>query len=293
MPASFREVFGNAGVDEVAKPPGMIVPRGGSNIVRLVGGSDWRVDSPPTLKIAEIVPPSISAILGEVVSSVSRLLTPAALIDRPIDLRDSRFFILSDHSAPGRVEVKAINPRTPAAEATLRVAVFGQRKVKLSIRPVLTRNAQGDQVLHSKRPFVVKALVDRMNAVWTPQANVSFNLVSSNQVPIDDGVEIAKALRLKNPTAQLPSVILTDRFAELFSRFKDKNADITMFLVEKVGYFDRPGSLNVTTKDGVTDAGFGISFISDQRTLNPDLLAHEAGHILGGSMGPGGRIVGC
>src|SRR5712691_1700327 len=175
MPASFREVFGNAGVDENATPmPGMIVPRGGSNIVRLVGGRDLSIDPPPTLKIAEIIPPSISTVLGEVVSS---LLTPAVLIGRAIDLRDSRFFTVSGHSAHGRstAKVKAINPRTAAVAAALEVAVLGQRRVKLSVRPVQIRDAQGSVVFHSKRPFDVKALVGQMNSIWTPQANVVFN----------------------------------------------------------------------------------------------------------------------
>jgi hypothetical protein len=291
MPASFREVFGNAGVDEDAKPiPGMIVPRGSSNIVRLVGGRDLRVDSPPTLKVVEIIPPSISTVVGAVVTA---LLTPTKLLGRPIDLTDSRIFAVSGHSAHGRItaKVKAINPRTAAVEAQLEVAVLGQRRVKLSIRPIQIRDAQGFLSFHSKKPFDPKALVDRMNSIWTPQANVIFKLVSSNPVLIDEGVEIAKLLKSKNQKEQLPSMVVVERFEGLFNRFKDPNADLTMFLVEKVGRLDRPQSLNVTAKEGVTNPALGISFISDSRTSDPDLLAHEAGHFLGSFVGQGGRFV--
>jgi hypothetical protein len=40
MPAFFEEVIAAVGVDQDAKPrPGMIVPVGGSNVVRLSGGT--------------------------------------------------------------------------------------------------------------------------------------------------------------------------------------------------------------------------------------------------------------
>src|SRR6266436_7080384 len=53
MPAFFQEVFAAAGVDEDANPrPGMIVPVGGSNVVRLAGGTG--LEAPRSLRVEEV-----------------------------------------------------------------------------------------------------------------------------------------------------------------------------------------------------------------------------------------------
>ena len=85
--------------------------------------------------------------------------------------------------------------------AKLRVAVVDQKKVKLSIRHVQVPGADGNLILHSKKPCVPKEECAKMNGVWTPQTNIAFDLISSDPVPIDfreksTREDLAKAFRL-------------------------------------------------------------------------------------------------
>jgi hypothetical protein len=289
MPAFFQEVFAAAGVDENAKPrPGMIVPVGGSNVVRLAGGTALRLEGPRPLKIEEL-PPNQAAI----VAALSLGISPASLL-KPGALVGARYFAISGGIPIGPVQVKAIGASSSKPDPALDVAVLRQRKVKLSIRPVQVRGPQGGLVFHSKTPFDFKAMVEQMNFIWTPQANVAFELVSSDPVQIVDEAEIARILDLKmTKEAPLPSMVVLQRFKELFNRFKDKNADLTMFLVESVGDLNDPRSLYAHANRvlGITDPALGISLIGDHRVTHRELMAHEAGHFIGSHNGPDGKLM--
>jgi hypothetical protein len=291
MPAFFQEVFTSAGVDEDAKPaPGMIVSAGGSNITRLAGGKGLRLQAPRTLNIEELSPiPSVIAIALLSPSNLAGLLKPGALAD-------ARYFRISGKApiGPRIAQVKAVAVGKSRPEAVLDVAVLKQRKVKLSIRPVQVRSAQGGVVFHSKKPFDTKAMVEEMNSIWTPQANVAFELVSSDPAQITDEAEIAKILDLKmSKEAPLPSMVVLQRFSDVFVRFKDKGADLTMFLVESAGDLNDPRVLYSHAKvvNGITDPMLGISLISDARTSLREVMAHEAGHFIGSRTGRDGKLM--
>jgi hypothetical protein len=291
MPAFFQEVFAAAGIDEDAKPrPGMIVPVGGSNVVRLAGGPGLRLEGPPSLKIEE-VPWNQGAIL-------TALSLPFYLAGslKPGALLGAQYFQISSTTPIGPVpaQVKAVGASSSKPAPALDVAVLRRRKVKLSIRPVQVRGPQGGLVFHSKKPFDTKAMVEQMNFIWTPQANVAFELVSSDPVQIVDEAEIAKILDLKTTKeAPLPSMVVLQRFKDLFSRFKDKSAGLTMFLVESAGDLNDPRFLYSHAKQvmGITDPALGISLISDDRASHRELMAHEAGHFLGSFAGRDGKLV--
>jgi hypothetical protein len=289
MPAIFQEIFLAAGVDEDAKPrPGMIVPVGGSNVMRLAGGTGLRLEGPRPLKIEEL-PPSQTAIMA----ALSLGINPAGLL-RPGALIGARYFVISGRTPIGPVQVKAVGANSSKPDPVLDVAVLRQRKVKLSIRPVQVRGPQGGLVFHSKKPFDFKAMVDQMNFIWTPQANVAFELVSSDPVQIIDEAEIAKILDLKETKeAPLPSMVVLQRFKELFNRLKDKSADLTMFLVESVGDLNDPRILygHANPALGITDPALGISLIGDQRVFVRELMAHEAGHFIGSMTGADGKLM--
>jgi hypothetical protein len=291
MPAFFQEVFAAAGVDEDAKPsPGMIVAAGGSNIARLAGGKGLRLQAPRGLKIEELSPiPSVILIA---------LLSPSNLVSllKPGALTDARYFRISGSApiGPRLAQVKAVTAGKSRPEAVLDVAVLKQRKVKLSIRPVQVRAPQGGMVFHSKKPFDTKAMVEQVNSIWTPQANVVFELVSSDPAQITDEAEIAKILDLKmSKEAPLPSMVVLQRFSDVFVRLKDKNADLTMFLVESAGDLNDPRVLysHANKVNGITDPLLGISLISDARTSQRDVMAHEAGHFIGSRPGRDGKLM--
>jgi hypothetical protein len=107
--AAFKEVAKSAGVDEHRQPtPGMVVRRGESNIVRLIGGEGLRLDKapPPALTIEELM---------------------------------------------------------------------GPRPVTLSVRPIQRRIPSTDALVwDSQQPFDLTAMLDRINTIWIPQANVVF-----------------------------------------------------------------------------------------------------------------------
>jgi hypothetical protein len=290
MPAVFQEVSAAAGVDEGATPfPGMIVSVGGSNIARLAGGKDLRLQAPRMVKMEEL--PSIPAMLTALLApfNLASLLKPGAL-------GDARYFRISGSIpiGPRSAQVKAVGAGRSRPKAVLDVAVLKRRKVKLSIRPVQVRAAQGDLVFHSKKPFDTKAMVEQMNSIWTPKANVAFELVSSDPVQIVDEAEIAKTLDLKmSNEASLPSMVVLQRFADVFKRLKDQGADLTMFLVERVGDLSDPRFLYSHAKrvDGITDSALGISLIGDARTSQRELMAHEAGHFIGSRVGQDGKLM--
>jgi hypothetical protein len=290
MPAVFQEVVVSAGVDEEASPrPGMIVCAGGSNIARLARGKGLQLQAPRTLKLEEL--PSIPVLLAALLSPFK-----VASLAKPGAFADARYFRISG-SVPVRgplAQVKAVAAGTSRTEAVLDVAVLKRRTVKLSIRPVQVRDPQGGLVFHSKKSFDTKAMVEQMNSIWTPQANVVFELVSSDPAQIVDGAEIAKILDLKtSKDASLPAMVVLQRFAGVFNRLKDKSADLTMFLVEGVGDLPDPRFLYSHAKqvDGITDVMLGISLISDARTSLHELMAHEAGHFIGSRSGRDGKLM--
>lgn len=294
MPAFFQEALATAGIDEDAKPyPGAIIPLDGSNFVRLIGGRDLRLDAPKTLKVEEL---SLQGFMQAALPLFAFFLAllPKAL--KPGNLSDTRYFRISASipRSPMRAQVKAVSPRHSKPEAVLDVAVLRPKKVKLSIRPVQIRDAQGGLAFHSRKPFDIAAMVGQMNAIWTPQANVVFELISSNPVPVIDEQEIARILDVDPATRPtLPSLVVLQRFKDLFDALKDRNADLTMFLVERAGDLADPkASYRAADRvSGITDSGRRISLISDDRTLLFELMAHEAGHQLGSFIGQRGQFV--
>jgi hypothetical protein len=140
--------------------------------------------------------------------------------------------------------------------------VLKQKVVKLSIRPVQTKDDSGAVVAFNKGPVDPQTLLDQMNRVWTPQANIVFELAKTDPVLITDG------LTARSEWAD----IRNEKIHASLVKAKDANAQLTMFLVKTA----RDGSDVV---NGVTDPRYGIALISDSRSATT--MAHEAGHYLG------------
>lgn len=259
MPASFHRLFEAAGVDSDRTPVGMIVPQASteSNYVGLIGGKvgakEHRMEISHGLKWEEVDPLSTFPPIG-----ATGILRRADLY---IFSRVFRIWNVSGAPSKGRYSFtasKAGARKGTRPEATLELAILSERRIPLAIRPVITRDGY-----HSRQPFDPKALVAQMNAIWKPQANVVFDLVSSDPARID-----------------LPPIVDINEFATELESNKAPKAKLTMFLVSQPAHTAKDAS-RVRVVPGVTDAGKGFSLIGDDRATIPELLAHEAGHYVG------------
>jgi hypothetical protein len=277
--AKFQEVTPFSGVDESATPTGIVVPlgpgRGKFNIVRLTDGRGIKPRPLPgsPIKIDEIT--GADALMRAAVTFGGSIVPPLSM---------DRTFLISGIVSGTNFQVQAMDPRGFALD-TLQIAVLKPRPVKLSIRPIQVRSPQGGLVYHSKVSFDANAMVDQMNSIWTPQANVVFTLVSSNPAQVIDEAKIGNLLgKSLGPAFQgpapLPETVNIHVLKDLLIENVDKNADLTMFLVQSCSKGETGNTLSV---HGVTDwgPGWAFSLIGDWRAKEPALMAHEAGHFLG------------
>ena len=96
------------------------------------------------------------------------------------------------------VRVEAKKTKAREAEATLKVIVLDKKTVKVAIRPVQVRD--GKQLVSLGNAADPKKLLNEMNAIWNPQANVYFELGRTDAATIDglspqaDAIEMQKLL---------------------------------------------------------------------------------------------------
>jgi hypothetical protein len=271
--ARFNQIYPWQGVDEDRKIPGMIVPMGGSNLVRIEQGSNLRLESShPMLKIEKLDgkydwPPKV---VGSLVVKPGYI--PTAMAD-PVYFR-----ISSQHALTAKI--LAMTAKGTEA-ARLEVAVLRPRIVKVSIRPVLVHGPDGlGLVLASKEPIDAKAMVAQMNSYWTPQANVVFQLVGQPPVILVDDDRYRKLYGLEDLASPLSQAFFINVLEDICRESMDPIADLTMLLVRQVGMKDN-SSTPTAGDHGKSSLYYPVSVISDSRGSNPVVMAHEAGHIIG------------
>ena len=294
--ARFSEVFRCSGVDESpnvpdeSTVPGMVIPSGGCNIVALEDGERLRVHSENKhIKIEEIEDTEVI--------KLARLYLKFKLAVQDVDaqFRDSYMpHILSSNArfikihgkalvgAPGAL-VQASSGRR--VEATLRVVVFDLMKIKLAIGNVTVPDENGRPVYHADKPCDPQKECDQMNAIWTSQTQMAFDLISSDPIFLDDREksireEIGLALGLKAKEGSFPEDVDTGKLRNVFSKLKNKNADLTIFVVQKI-------QSKTSRPDGWTDTQSGCCVLAG--THFPTAAAHEAGHYLFGHWGKDGK----
>jgi hypothetical protein len=123
--------------------------------------------------------------------------------------------------------------------------------------------------------------------MWTPQTQIAFDLVSSEPIFLDDRKksireDIAKALELTAKEGSFPENVDTSKLRNIFNKLKNPNADLTIFVVQKI---QRKSS----QPDGVTDGELGFCVLAGNH--GPSTAAHEAGHFLFGDRGKDGKWV--
>jgi hypothetical protein len=295
----FYEVLRCAGVDEDALPPGMVVPFGGSNVVALQTWSslnkEWaslRVASNHAgVEVEEIDPTDVLKQRTKVSIAVAQrdddLQYREAMMPDPVG-GNARWFRVHGKKAlidfPGAL-VEARSKRK--VEASLRVVVTKNLIVKVAIRNVQVRGANGNIVFHSKTPCDPETEINMMNSIWSPQTNMAFELVPSSPALVDTSDEptreaLVKGFGLKDPdSAVLAPDVEPTKLKDLFKKLKVDGANITFFLVERL----KDGS---EQPDGITmHMAEGIAFIAGHHGRST--FAHEAGHFLGGHFEADGR----
>jgi hypothetical protein len=297
--ANFYEIFRCVGVDQNANPPGIIVPfRGSNQVVLETSGMDLHVPPIPGILLEEFDGKDISRKLIEINNALYQPDVDSqfkeAFLPTATHWYNPRFFRIHGNAATGfpgvlvrATPVPVPGRRAPSIGATLRVVVLKPMTFKIAIRNVRARDQQGTLRYHASQPCDARKELANMNLVWTPQANVSFDLISSEDVTIDHNdkstqEELRKAYGLKEASTAVfghaAPEILAEKNWEVFANRKIPGADITFFVVNQVRSKGRSAA-------GVMNANFGISFIAGQHF--PTTFAHEAGHFLGRYMNNG------
>lgn len=294
--AQFLEIRRCAGVDQAATPAGMVVPFGGSNHVVLeTNGMAMKVRSKHrSIVVEEFDGKDIARQLKDLNNQLYQEgvdpLVKEAFLPTALHLYKPRYFRVHGKGivgSPGAVvradPVPVPGRRAPSIGASLEVLCLDKMPIKVAIRNVRARDSQGNIGYHARLPCDPKAEVANMNAVWTPQANINFELVSSSDLLIDhndretrEQLRIAYGMKdVSSATFGSQSTIRADKIGELFARHRVQGAHMTFFLVH-----------NIITSSGVAagtmDSQLGIGLISG--THFATTFAHEAGHYLGRRM---------
>jgi hypothetical protein len=299
--ARFLEILRCNGVDQTASPhPAIVVPFGGENQVVLeTSGMDLDVRS-SAVKFQEFEGRELTTeMLRGVKDELSKpgvdpqqrdAFMPDMNWDKP------RFFrVLGTISTGAAGTLVNVVPRrmqggyAPQPAAKLQVAVLEKITVKVAIRNVRARDAQGSMRFHAKRPCDPAREVAQMNAIWTPQTNIVFELVKSSDLDVDDRnpktqEELGKAYGLKGPGGPgmfaPEGTVWADKNSGWFAKHRVPGTHMTFFVVHMLHSGGDPVyGKGGRTPNGTTNRELGVSFISDIRL--PSTFAHEAGHFIG------------
>ena len=256
MAATFREVTSDSGVDENLPTggQGIVVPSGGSTLVILQDGRglDVRSTIPSKVYVYEF------KTRQERAGAVRNTSNPSEAMRR-FDDDSWRIFRVKADAPVGidKVRVEAKRTKAHQAETTLKVIVLDKKTLKVAIRPAQVRD--GKQLVSLGNAADPQKLLDEMNAIWNPQANVYFELGRTDAATIEGLSPQADAIEMQ----KLPKGFLDER---------DSGSALTFFLVRKV-------TDGGTADKGATNAKERVSLIADSRS--DSTMAHEAGHFLG------------
>jgi hypothetical protein len=266
----------------------MIVSAGGWNLVALEDGPRLRVDCDNKhIRIEELK--------ETVVIKLARLFLDFKLSLQNVDsqFRDSYMpHILSSNARFFKIHGKVLvdDPGTfvqasagGKVEAKIRVVVLDLMKVNLAFGNVAVPGENGSPVFHADKPSDPQQELDQMNAIWTPQTQIAFDLISADPILINDRdksirEEIARSLGLIAKEGSFPENVDTYKLRTIFNRCKNTQADLTIFVVQKI-------QLKWAQPNGTTDPEWNFCVLSSSH--GPSTAAHEAGHYLFGEMKDG------
>ncbi len=191
MAAKFKEVLPYSGVDENTPTggTGIVVPLKGSNMVILTQGPKLSVKSDSSkVQVQEFNDSKYKDFVSDLPSSIDK--DEQASILAKLKDKTWRVFKVSSNELPGldKAHIHARNASASKVEAMLKVLVVKRRTVKIAIRPVQTKDDSGKVVAFSKGALDIKTMLDQMNRVWVPQANVTFEVTDTSPMLITEGL---------------------------------------------------------------------------------------------------------
>ena len=303
--AGFREVFKCIGVDaDIASNASMMVPLHGSNIIAVIDGAGLKlVPDRPQVKIKEFF--DKSGALGIVRKSLHDVMIhldkqAAEALAPDLWTGQARFF---EVSATGRIDKPGVavsfhGGSSRDKNGTLQVVAGDKLVFRLAIRNIKVVEMDGTPRTHSTKPGNANEELAVINAVWTPQTNIAFELVSETAVTIDlrqqdtrealgkaYGTSASSNDSLSN---QLYASQLKDVMVGLMTeleRTEGKKPDFTVFKVHTVLSGGTPH--NPDRVDGTTVRDGRYAFVGNTRGTTT--MAHEIGHFLAGPYGWGDK----
>jgi hypothetical protein len=286
-------------MDEAADPPAMLLGFGETTLVALADGEGFSVKSRhPNVVVTEILDPS-SLIAARndrhnalMQPDVDSKLRDGLMPDLVISWRGAtRYFSVFGKGLVGPpatfIDAKS-GGKSKKDDATLQVVVVKEKPIKLGIRNLQVFDGGNGFVNHAKTPSVPDKDVSSINAVWTPQANIAFKLVSSDPLIIDERdpdtqKELVAAYGLKaGSVAQIGEVISPHKLVNVFTKRNKTTAEFTIIVVRKA----IDSAKNVVNGLTIPEGAFAV--VTDLRELTT--MAHEAGHYIGGHDSKGGWV---
>lgn len=266
--AQFCEIWPYSGFDDQTPTggPGIVIPYKGVNTVKLYDGKNLKLrhSTVPALGLDEIKDQNYLQALVGMVTPCGNDLVQMLMAVQSKECREGtlRVFSILGHAFVrlGSAKIEAVNPRTNIVEATLKVIVLKKKLLKIAIRPVQVRHANGQVVNSSAIAIDPLLLVNHMNLIWNGQANVFFELSKTDPVVID-------GLRPNQPAE-------INELRAAFIANRDPGADLTFFMVKLA--LNNGGAVH-----GQCNAEAGYAVISDGQLDKDNTMAHEAGHYLG------------
>jgi hypothetical protein len=271
--AAFKEVWPNRGVDDTAKVPGMVVPLGGRNYVRLRDGQGLVLEyDGKALAVRELQSKQRRGAIEAIAKEAKRHDDPT--IEKAEDEAERERELLSQLSASGdRLfavsdrrkrrglrPIRALDPRSKLEQAKMQVSVHEPMKLTLAFNFV--KDGEGNK-LTTRNTSQVKQWLEVLNGIFAPQTNIGLVATVNREIVV--------------PGLAAP---VTDTNWPVVSKVRSTQAQLNIFLVGKwlsQGTHDDPnGSYFRDTKDAVVD---------DRATVQLMLqtLSHEIGHHLGGA----------
>ncbi|MEJ1934235.1 hypothetical protein WDZ92_28905, partial [Nostoc sp. NIES-2111] len=258
--------------DDGGEKPGMIVPVGGTNLVAvdLQPGEQVKASRPHDITL-HAVGEKDRAKGGATREWIFGLRDFAAYRDAPVAVSPApkgTIFRVGVKKKIGIEQSIAVHAKDGSVVEKFPVVGLEKKTVTISIRPVMVKAPGGKGYRdHGKPNPVVADILTQMNVVWHPQANVVFALNSKTPLELD----------------ALPDTVNIDDkdMKALFKAAKDLRSKYTFFLVKQV-------SSGGGDDNGAAEVEIGIALLADRRRATT--AAHEAGHLMGSTSGPTGRM---
>jgi len=267
----FVELSANNGVDALARPVFMAVPWKGRGFIGLRSDKKAALEPDRHIEASDMTDDPMLRTIDDFVAAMGGL---------PMAAKGIRFVSIKGNT-PGPATLTA---RLGKQTAKLDIGVLRSKTFSIAFRFLRHRDAADPQQTAgtSFKPADAQGMVDGLNSVYGPQANIAFTLANAQMVEIDSV--------LPQPVDdQVKDDVMVPRI--------DKDADITAFLVGKWWHGRLKGSPN-GSHYGLA-GGKHLVVMNDKPSPvsreNLDwflvTLAHEVGHSIGGGHQARNRVL--